>query len=136
MRDPCSDGDEDHAAPPTAADIENLRYVSSGDESTSEASDESALGGQSSSQTSRRAKRPRKTPEERLLEAEEAWKKLLSLHRDTRAGKIVCGVDEAGRGPLAGPVVCAAVVGFLLGGVVSDVGGEEGEQIVLSLQSQ
>ena len=25
-------------------------------------------------------------------------------------GKILCGVDEAGRGPLAGPVVCAAVV--------------------------
>ena len=24
--------------------------------------------------------------------------------------KIICGVDEAGRGPLAGPVVAAAVI--------------------------
>ena len=24
--------------------------------------------------------------------------------------KLVCGVDEVGRGPLAGPVVCAAVI--------------------------
>jgi ribonuclease HII len=27
-----------------------------------------------------------------------------------RAGRLICGVDEAGRGPLAGPVVAAAVV--------------------------
>src|ERR1700735_3644813 len=26
------------------------------------------------------------------------------------AGKIVCGVDEVGRGPLAGPVMAAAVI--------------------------
>ena len=26
------------------------------------------------------------------------------------AGGVVCGVDEAGRGPLAGPVVAAAVI--------------------------
>jgi ribonuclease HII len=26
------------------------------------------------------------------------------------AGAIICGADEAGRGPLAGPVVCAAVI--------------------------
>jgi len=32
-----------------------------------------------------------------------------ALHGHTK-GKIVCGVDEAGRGPLAGPVVAAAVV--------------------------
>ncbi|MFC7334589.1 ribonuclease HII [Rhodocista pekingensis] len=34
------------------------------------------------------------------------------------AGRIVCGVDEAGRGPLAGPVVAAAVV--LPGGPLPD----------------
>ena len=27
-----------------------------------------------------------------------------------QAGKIVCGIDEAGRGPLAGPVCAAAVI--------------------------
>ena len=26
------------------------------------------------------------------------------------AGGLICGVDEAGRGPLAGPVVAAAVI--------------------------
>ncbi len=30
--------------------------------------------------------------------------------RERRAGGIVCGIDEAGRGPWAGPVVAAAVV--------------------------
>lgn len=35
----------------------------------------------------------------------------MSLEDEFRAhGKIVCGVDEAGRGPLAGPVVTAAVI--------------------------
>jgi ribonuclease HII len=35
----------------------------------------------------------------------------MSLEDSFRAqGKIVCGVDEAGRGPLAGPVVTAAVI--------------------------
>lgn len=38
-------------------------------------------------------------------------KRLTSLRLDfTRPGAIVAGVDEAGRGPLAGPVVAAAVV--------------------------
>lgn len=32
------------------------------------------------------------------------------LKREKALGGIVCGVDEAGRGPLAGPVVAAAVV--------------------------
>lgn len=32
------------------------------------------------------------------------------LHYETAAGGIVCGIDEVGRGPLAGPVVAAAVI--------------------------
>ena len=28
----------------------------------------------------------------------------------SRGYKYICGVDEVGRGPLAGPVVCAAVI--------------------------
>ena len=32
------------------------------------------------------------------------------LTRETAASGLVCGVDEAGRGPLAGPVVAAAVI--------------------------
>ena len=32
----------------------------------------------------------------------------LSLHE--HVGEIICGVDEAGRGPLAGPVFAAAVI--------------------------
>lgn len=38
--------------------------------------------------------------------------KKLAIERELIAGgyKLVCGVDEVGRGPLAGPVVCAAVI--------------------------
>src|SRR5262245_64930929 len=32
------------------------------------------------------------------------------LTRLMDAGEIICGIDEAGRGPLAGPVVAAAVI--------------------------
>ncbi len=32
------------------------------------------------------------------------------IHFGRQAGKIICGVDEVGRGPLAGPVVAAAVI--------------------------
>lgn len=32
------------------------------------------------------------------------------LAHETRLGGIVCGIDEVGRGPLAGPVVAAAVI--------------------------
>ena len=32
---------------------------------------------------------------------QEAW---------AQGGETVCGVDEAGRGPLCGPVCCAAVI--------------------------
>lgn len=34
----------------------------------------------------------------------------LSLERAVGPGRIVCGVDEVGRGPLAGPVMAAAVI--------------------------
>jgi ribonuclease HII len=34
----------------------------------------------------------------------------LTLSLDEHAGEIICGVDEAGRGPLAGPVFAAAVI--------------------------
>lgn len=37
--------------------------------------------------------------------------KMLSFeHTHCAGGRIVCGIDEAGRGPLAGPVVAAAVI--------------------------
>ncbi|MER2520538.1 MAG: ribonuclease HII [Bdellovibrionales bacterium] len=32
------------------------------------------------------------------------------IHHGRAAGKVVCGVDEVGRGPLAGPVMAAAVI--------------------------
>ena len=34
----------------------------------------------------------------------------VTLALDDHAGEIICGVDEAGRGPLAGPVFAAAVI--------------------------
>jgi ribonuclease HII len=39
-----------------------------------------------------------------------AWRRLARLEKDLAGDAIVAGVDEAGRGPLAGPVVAAAVV--------------------------
>ncbi|RMF67145.1 MAG: ribonuclease HII [Calditrichaeota bacterium] len=50
--------------------------------------------------------------DERSAEDLEAIHRMLSLERELwRQGKrLVAGVDEAGRGPLAGPVVAAAVV--------------------------
>ncbi len=39
------------------------------------------------------------------------WQKMCRFERPIwEAGGLVCGVDEAGRGPLAGPVVAAAVI--------------------------
>jgi ribonuclease HII len=34
----------------------------------------------------------------------------LAFSMDAYAGELICGVDEAGRGPLAGPVMAAAVI--------------------------
>jgi ribonuclease HII len=39
-----------------------------------------------------------------------AWRRLARHEKELAGGKLVAGVDEAGRGPLAGPVVAAAVV--------------------------
>ncbi len=38
------------------------------------------------------------------------WKQMTAFEQDARAAgyQLVCGIDEAGRGPLAGPVVAAA----------------------------
>ena len=35
---------------------------------------------------------------------------MLNFLHDSSFGKLIAGVDEAGRGPLAGPVVCAACI--------------------------
>ena len=39
-----------------------------------------------------------------------AWRRLLREEQLLAGGAVVAGVDEAGRGPLAGPVVAAAVI--------------------------
>ena|SRR5437016_6178880 len=39
-----------------------------------------------------------------------AWRRLARFEKSLAGDAVVCGVDEAGRGPLAGPVVAAAVV--------------------------
>lgn len=56
------------------------------------------------------SKNKRKTLELRLEQIKKTSQLLYQNHRDTHPGQIVCGVDEAGRGPLAGPVVCGAVM--------------------------
>ena len=40
--------------------------------------------------------------------------KMLSYERQYGECGVICGIDEAGRGPLAGPVVAGAVVGALM----------------------
>lgn len=39
-----------------------------------------------------------------------AWRRLARMEARLTSGAVVAGVDEAGRGPLAGPVVAAAVI--------------------------
>ena len=43
---------------------------------------------------------------------EERLKQMLEIEEElyTKGYKLICGVDEAGRGPLCGPVVAAAVI--------------------------
>ena len=38
------------------------------------------------------------------------WRRIARYEKELAGGAMVAGVDEAGRGPLAGPVVAAAVV--------------------------
>ena len=38
------------------------------------------------------------------------WRRLARYEKSLAGDAVVCGVDEVGRGPLAGPVVAAAVV--------------------------
>ncbi|MCI8727010.1 MAG: ribonuclease HII [Hungatella sp.] len=44
------------------------------------------------------------------LEKELERLKQMRSYEDTYPGMVVCGIDEAGRGPLAGPVVAGAVI--------------------------
>ncbi len=43
-------------------------------------------------------------------EAASISKSAVAFSMDAYAGELICGVDEAGRGPLAGPVMAAAVI--------------------------
>jgi len=50
-------------------------------------------------------------------------------------GKIICGVDEVGRGPLAGPVVAAAVI-LPRGGLPPDIEGQIRDSKQLSVKKR
>lgn len=57
----------------------------------------------------------RPTSKELSQTSEEEWRRLKELNRFEEAARkegyqLICGVDEAGRGPLAGPVVASAVI--------------------------
>lgn len=52
----------------------------------------------------------RKLTEENLQKERERLEKMKEYESEYDTNVIVCGVDEAGRGPLAGPVVAGAVV--------------------------
>ena len=45
-----------------------------------------------------------------LIAERERLEKMMTFEREQPAGSVICGIDEAGRGPLAGPVVAAAVI--------------------------
>ena len=48
---------------------------------------------------------------QKALEAEYArLEAMTSYEKENRAFGVICGIDEAGRGPLAGPVAAAAVI--------------------------
>lgn len=52
----------------------------------------------------------RKLTEEKLQEERERLEKMKEFERRYGDHVLVCGIDEAGRGPLAGPVVAGAVI--------------------------
>ena len=52
----------------------------------------------------------RKLSEEKLVAERERLELMKSYERQYEDSVLVCGIDEAGRGPLAGPVVAGAVI--------------------------
>lgn len=52
----------------------------------------------------------RKLSEEKLASERERLELMKSYERQYEDSVLVCGIDEAGRGPLAGPVVAGAVI--------------------------
>ncbi|MBC5708824.1 ribonuclease HII [Hungatella sp. L12] len=52
----------------------------------------------------------RKLSEEKLAAERERLELMKSYERQYKDSVLVCGIDEAGRGPLAGPVVAGAVI--------------------------
>ena len=67
-----------------------------------------AVSGGSPSRCAGAGKTRRKGNRSAEQEKERVWE-MQSFEREYRPCGVICGVDEAGRGPLAGPVVAAAV---------------------------
>jgi len=59
----------------------------------------------------------------------------LELNAGAAADRLVCGVDEVGRGPLAGPVVAAAVI-LPPGGLPAELARAINDSKLLSLQTR